>query len=131
MSDRAIPLDWLPYFQRKNIDSIRALARAVGMHQSTAGRVVHGEKSSRESLRRVADYFGLPLGEVQRLRDEQPTRPFEVPPEADALTPKQREAVRAIILAMVEPYQKTEEAPVLRLAGRDAQLETSTTGGAD
>lgn len=115
MTDRELPLQWVPLFEKKNLGlSVRALGRAIDMHQSTAGRVVHGEKTSRVSLSRVANYFGVPVADVQHLRREQPTKPFEVPAEADALTPKQREAVRAIILAMVEPGEKIQEQQLVR-----------------
>lgn len=89
----------------KGVHSYGDLAAAVNISKGTAYRLVTGQGSPTvETVQKVADYFfGGDLAVVYALRGS-PRKgygPWVPPAEAVLLTPKQREAVEAVIAAMV------------------------------
>lgn len=87
-----------------DVASMGALSTKTGVHTSTISAAIHGKgKPSIETVRMlvqelgadVADWIGVTLPE-----------PFQVPAEADLLTPRQRKAVVELIRSIVADEQK-------------------------
>lgn len=117
-----LPDPWGPKLAPKGVHSYGDLAAAVGISKGTAYRLVTGKGSPTvETVQKVADFFfGGDLAAVYELRGS-PRRgygPWEPPAEAVLLTPKQREAVEAVIAAMVPTDEvgggEGEQAPANR-----------------
>lgn len=117
-----LPDPWGPKLAPKGVHSYGDLAAAVGISKGTAYRLVTGKGSPTvETVQKVADYFfGGDLAVVYALRGS-PRKgygPWEPPAEAVLLTPQQREAVEAVIAAMVPADEagggEGEQAPANR-----------------
>lgn len=108
--NQPIPPAWLQAMEARGLGSIRRLATAAGVSPQTIKRMVQGEgDTSERTVEAVADVlFDGDRNQVWQLLG-QPARDYtdwELPSEARLLTPKQREAVRAVILSMVDPGAK-------------------------
>lgn len=103
MSRRDIPPQWLPLLEKERIHSARQLADRLGIGPSTATRLLHGEQTSPETIERVATLLKEPAAKIRELRGEVVLPPFRLPVEADQLTPRQRQAVLAVVRAMLDP----------------------------
>lgn len=94
---------------RNGRPSWNRLAELAGVGPSTITHMVRGTKrTSPETIQRVADVLRVPAGEVsawlgltRRVGER-----YAPPPEADLLTPRQREAVNELIRAIVADEQR-------------------------
>jgi transcriptional regulator with XRE-family HTH domain len=100
---RETPLQWEPVLESAGLHSARDLARVLDVSPQTAIRLLHGEKTSRETIEAAAVVLGVTPEDVRKLREELALPPFRLPPEADHLTPRQRAAIVAVVRAMLEP----------------------------
>lgn len=104
---REIPAHWKELLDRRGIPSVRQLANRAGLSQPPVNNLVYGDGSRPEeaTLAKVAGALGIPLADVYALAGAPaPHAEVWVPPaEANRMTAKQREAVEAMIRAMVNP----------------------------
>lgn len=101
MARRDIPPQWLPLLERNGIHSARQLAERLDVAPMTATRLLHAESTSPETIQAAADQLRVETAEIRRLRGEVELPPFQLPHEADQLTPRQRAAVLAVVRAML------------------------------
>lgn len=104
MSRDDIPEPWRSALERKGIDSIRRLASKAEISPMTASRLVKDQGTSVETVNAVARLvFDNDVELVWRLRglSVRDLGPFELPVEASLLTDDQREAVVAVVRAML------------------------------
>jgi transcriptional regulator with XRE-family HTH domain len=108
--NQPIPPQWLRVMEARGLSTIRRLAQAAGVSPQTIKRMVQGEgDTSERTIEAVADVlFEGDRNQVWRLLGEAPRdyTDWALPDEARLLTPKQRDAVRAVILSMVDPGAK-------------------------
>lgn len=119
---RTVPPKWLAAMEPKGISSGRQLATKSGVSPETIWRMFRGEgDTSPETVAAVADVlFGGDRNRVYELtgsarRDYGGS--FELPPDASRLTPRQRDAVLAVVRSMLDPTeegggQATEPTPM-------------------
>lgn len=93
--------------------SLRDLAnRTGGIATSTVAALVHGRRQSDETtIAAVAEALRLEVTTIrawaaQALGERQP---FELPPEANRLTRRERDAVLAVVRAMLDPVGQVAE----------------------
>lgn len=120
MNKRETPAQWLPVLERHRIHSARDLAARLGVAVQTASRLLHGEQTSGRTIADAAALLGVTVEDIHELRGEARRRPFVIPDGADRLTPKQRAAVKAVILAMLE---NTDGTPTKALGPASADAE--------
>lgn len=113
---RTVPPEWLAVMEPKGISSGRQLATKSGVSPETIWRMFRGEgHTSHETVAAVADVlFGGDRNRVYELtgsghRDHGGT--FELPPDASRLTPRQRDAVLAVVRSMLDPADEEVVAP--------------------
>lgn len=85
--------------------SLRALADAAGLHPTTVSRMVSGRGVAKvENIAAVAEKLGVDVvkvsGWVRQTREE--TEPYDIPPEVDLLTRRERDALTELIRAVTE-----------------------------
>ncbi len=107
MSESKLPPEpWRPLYRRLGVEfGYRPLATRIGMEHSTLARVLKGERSSKASIQKVADAFGISVEQVHKLRGESAAHaysPFVLPDEAGRLNDKERRAIRAVIRALLD-----------------------------
>lgn len=130
MSSKSEPEDWAAAMERKGISSERHLAREVGVHQTTIGSMLRGTRATKPvTLRKVADVLGVDIETVSRWAQQALTShgPYEPPARTELLSPTQRQALNAVITAMLEGHEDGESrgdttpkkpAPVAQLSDR-------------
>lgn len=107
---RPIPAHWAEHMDRRGIPSIRQLAQRAGMSQPPIEGVIYGDSKnpSERTLGAIAEALDIPLTDVYWLAGK--TVPlaeiWEPPAEANRLTPKQRDALDALIRAIVDPGER-------------------------
>lgn len=108
---RTVPPKWLAAMEPKGISSGRQLAIKSGVSPETIWRMFRGEgDTSPETIAAVADVlFGGDRNRVYELtgsarRDYGGT--FELPSDASRLTPRQRDAVLAVVRSMLDPTEE-------------------------
>lgn len=111
-----IPQPWRDAMENAGAYSIRDLAAKTGTGPTTVSDLLHGRKlSSERTMQAVADALRLPATTIREwaaaARGEE--KPFELPAEANRLTRRQREAVRAIVSAMLDPGEGEPPEPDL------------------
>lgn len=109
MSKEELPEPWRSALEPKGISSRRGLSTETGLGPNTAVRLVNGEGTSAATINTVADklfngdrnfVWGL-YGATVRDHGR-----WDLPEEASLLTEDQREAVRAVVRAMLPPEVK-------------------------
>ncbi len=105
-----LPEPWGSALSGKGVHSYGDLAAGVdGMSESTAHRLVTGGPTSPGTVQAVADaYFGGDANKVWELRGSnlRSFGPWKAPDVVDLLTPKQRAAVEAVIVAMAPEEER-------------------------
>jgi transcriptional regulator with XRE-family HTH domain len=79
--------DWLEARLRERDWSLAEAARAIGVNQSLLSRYMNGKLNpSRQTLRRFSGFFGVPVGELLAMIDEQDRAAARngVPPDVEA-----------------------------------------------
>jgi len=108
-----IPAPWRDAMENAGTYSLRDLAARAEVGTSTVSDLIYGRKlTSERTIASVADSLRLPVTTIREwaaaARGEE--RPFELPPEANRLGRRQREAVLAVVRAMLDPVE--EKAPI-------------------
>lgn len=104
-----LPGEWGKLLGPKGIHSYRDMAAATGIAAGTMHRLVTGKATSVETVNQVADtFFGGDRDLVWRLRGSRRRDhgDWQLPPESSLLTEAQRNAVLAVIQAMVPGEQE-------------------------
>lgn len=99
-----LPEPWATELAPKGIHSYRDMGARVGIAHETARRLMTGGKTSAATVEKVAEkLFDGDRTKVWRLYGVavQDYGPWELPPGASLLTPEQRDAVRAVVHAML------------------------------
>lgn len=97
-----MPDQWLPLFDDVELKvSYRALAARAGLEYTAARRVLLGLGTTHETIAAVARAFEVHPDEVYRLRGEPPVRPFTLPDDAGRLNQVERDAVLAVVNAIL------------------------------
>lgn len=137
---KGIDGEWLALFERAGVNpSYRALAAKTD-HQidhTRARRVILGLGTTDEAITAVASALGTTREVIQQLRGEEPSEPFELPNRARRLSRRQREAIIAVVDAMLEGLPDDVEvgtdpevvAAHDRVAARLKGIEESDQGG--
>jgi len=104
-----VPAPWREAMEKAGTYSRRQLADKAGTGTSTVSDLIYGRKlTSEPTLQAVADALRLPVTTVRgwaaAARGEH--KPFELPPEANRLGRRQREAVLAVVRAMLDTGEK-------------------------
>ena len=115
--------------KRQQVKGGRALARRAvelghEVSHTTLNKILAGRAENRQSATTLEAIAAL--AEVSRARVHTaagrpvPGRPFreELPPEADLLTRKQRDAVLGVVRALLEPADASVESPPLSAVAR-------------
>ncbi len=107
MSETKLPPEpWRPLYVKLGVEfGYRPLATRLGMEHSTVARVLKGDSSSKPSIQKVADAFGITVARVHELRGESAALaypPFILPDEAGRLNDKERRVIRAVIRALLD-----------------------------
>lgn len=113
---RELPPAWRKVMEPKRLHSLRDLATAAGVSPSTASRLIHGERTSQETVDAVAAVLGISGAQVWEMHGKPRTAPFTLDPDADRLSPTQRAAIKAVIRAMLEGAN-TSDGTVVILSG--------------
>ena len=128
VSREPLPEPWRTPLERRGIDSKRGLATKAGISPQTAKRLIDGQgQPSPETVAAVADaVFNGDRTKVWELagHPRQDHGDWQLPPEASLLTPEQREAVRAVVRAMIPPETRRGD-------GDGNAAPTSSTGEVD
>lgn len=109
-----LPDPWGAELGERGIHSYRDLAAATGVGHETTRRLVLGGRTSVGTVNRVADkLFGGDRNKVWRMHGKalEDHGDWTLPDEASLLTDKQREAVKAVILAMAPSVADAAPAP--------------------
>lgn len=104
-----LPDPWGEVLSEKGVHSYQDLAEKIGSSKSTAHRLVTGGRTSVKTVQAIADaFFAGDMNRVFRLRGSnlKGYGPWTPPDEVVLLSPKQREAVEAVIAAMVPDEQE-------------------------
>lgn len=121
MSPRTdIPEPWKSAMAQWGMHSARDLASKTGIGASTVTGLIYGDRSSSEqTLQAVAAALRVEVTTVREwasaARGE--ARPFVLPAEADRLTRREREAVLAVVRAMLDPADEEQSPLVQHSAG--------------
>lgn len=103
--------------------NVRDLAAAAGVDYGTAADLVGAKRWPRNTTRAAIEKaLGWPAGSIARVADgdaapgasssaHQEVRTFTLPPEASRLTDRQREAVMAVVRAMLNPEDERPTPP--------------------
>lgn len=102
MNDRGIPPQWQPYFDAKQIEGYRELGRKAQIEWTRARRVVIGGGTTDEAVQAVAEALGIPPRKVWELRGQPVPAPFVLPDQAGHLNRRERDAILAIVNALIE-----------------------------
>lgn len=122
---RETPPDWCTLMEARGLYSIRALARGLDIAAETASRLVHGGASSAETIEAAAMLLKVSPDRIRAIRGEIAVSPFSLPRGADALTRRQRDAVLAVVRAMLDPVAAGVDEDLDEL-GRVPPAETTT-----
>lgn len=109
-----IPEPWRSAMENAGLYSARDLAAKTGIGPTTASDLLHGRKLSTErTMQAVADSLRLPVTTVRgwAATSRGEAGPFELPPEANRLTKRQRDAVVGLVRAMLDPGPQDEVGP--------------------
>jgi hypothetical protein len=91
--------------------SFRALADKAGIGTTTVTGLVYGRRQSDEhTIQAVADALRLPVPTIRQWAATAlgEAAPFELPAEANRLTKRERDAVLAVVRAMLDPVGQAE-----------------------
>lgn len=94
--------------------SLRDMAYRTGLGTSTVSALVYGRRQSDErTLNAAAGALRLPVTTIRGWASEAlgEAAPFELPQEANRLTRREREAVLAVVRAMLDPQGQSESQP--------------------
>lgn len=104
-----LPEPWATALAPKGIHSYRDFGTAAGIAHETARRLCTGGSTSAATVNKVAEaLFAGDSTQVWALYGEplEDFGPWVLPPEARLLTKEQREAVTAVVMAMVPKQAK-------------------------
>lgn len=109
-----IPEPWRTAMESAGTYSLRDLAHRSELGTSTVSHLVYGRKASSErTMQAVADTLRLPVTTIREwaavARGE--NEPFVLPPEANRLTRKDRDAVLAVVRQLAAARAEAEEDP--------------------
>lgn len=104
MRDRGqVPDQWLPLFKKADIAvSYRALAERAGIDHTRARGVLLGAGTTEEAVAAVAAAFRVTPRKVWELHGEPVHAPFTLPFGAGRLNRREREAVLAVVDAILD-----------------------------
>jgi hypothetical protein len=103
VSDKgSVPDQWLPLFNKRQITSYRELGRLARIDYTRARRVILGGGTTDDAVEAVASALGVTPSKVWELRGEPVPNPFTLPAAAGSLNRKEREAVLAVINAILD-----------------------------
>ncbi len=109
-----IPNPWRTAMEEAGTYSLRELAARANLGTTTVSTLIFGRAASSEpTMQAVADSLRLPVTTIRTwataARGED--KPFELPAEANRLSRRERDAVLAVIRAMLDPG-RGEETPM-------------------
>lgn len=107
MSDSNLPPEqWRPLFDAIGVEfGYRPLANRINMDHTRLRRLLRGGGTSAAAVQQVADAFGVPAATVRELRGESrdtALEPFTLPDDAGRLNDAERDAIRAVIRALLD-----------------------------
>lgn len=106
MSESNLPPEqWRPLFDRAGIEfGYRPLAARAGLTHTRVHRLIRGGGTTDEAIQMVAAALGVKASKVRELRDEPAVEiePFILPDDAGRLNDKERDAIRAVIRALLD-----------------------------
>jgi hypothetical protein len=83
----------------------RPLAAHMDMDHTTLARLLKGGRTSKPTIKKVADKFGVTPAKIHELRGESAAlayEPFILPDEAGRLSENERRVIRAMIRALLD-----------------------------
>ena len=100
------PEHWRPLFDAIGVEfGYRPLANKIGMDHTRLRRCLLGGGTSTETVKKVADVFGIDPGRVRELRGEgrdAAVEPFTLPDDAGRLTHDERNVIRSMVRALLD-----------------------------
>jgi transcriptional regulator with XRE-family HTH domain len=132
------PEPWKSAMTAKAISSERDLARRTDIAPTTIGAMIRGtRRTSPSNLRKVADVLGVDVEKVTAWAGQAIAAlgPYEPPARSELLSPTQRQALNAVITAMLEGREEGSRhepaantlAPADEPVKLDDRRRTSTT----
>ncbi len=91
------------------ITSTKKLGECIGVSQGTAWRLISRPRTHKdETLRLIAEAFHVPITEIRELANRPTGEPehFLLPPEADQLTNRERDAVVELIWTLLDAHDR-------------------------
>ena len=105
MTRRETPPEWSKLLSAAGMSSLRQLAAKAEVSPSAVTRLVHQDGASEEeTVRAIAAALRTSATKIRKLAGlpEGTERTFEIPPEADRLSPRQQRAIQELIVAIAE-----------------------------
>lgn len=103
MAREDLPPAWTALLASAGFTSARRLAQASGVGVDAVLRAMRGGQSSSTTLRQIAAALRVNIARIEELRGHPIPKPFELPEGAERLTDTQRDAIRTVVRAMLEP----------------------------
>lgn len=113
VSDSNLPPEqWRPLFDKIGVAfGYRPLANKIGMDHTRLRRLMRGGGTSAAAVQDVADAFGVSPETIRELRGEggEVVEPFTLPDDAGRLTHDERDVIRAMVRALLDARDRTDE----------------------
>lgn len=106
MSDSNLPPEqWRSLFDDAGVEfGYRPLANRIGMNHTRVRRLLRGGGTTADAIQQVADALRVSTDKIRELRGEPVSgyEPFILPDDAGRLNDKERDAIRAVIRALLD-----------------------------
>lgn len=104
MGEPNVPAEWAALMEPRGIHSANALAARGGGATSTITRLFQGGASTEPTLEAIADALHVSITRVRKVAGHRAglDEPFVLPPEANRLDQRQRDAVVELVRLLAE-----------------------------
>ena len=92
---------------RTDEPSMRQWGKEAGVHTTTISRIIRGASSRPKTMSALADSLGVSVGTLQGMLGKPSVEPWVPPSGTERLTMRQRDALDALILSLVEEPSTT------------------------
>ena len=92
---------------RTDEPSMRQWGKEAGVHTTTISRIIRGAPSRPKTMTALADSLGVSVGTLQGMLGKPSDEPWVPPSGTERLTMRQRDALDALILSLVEEPSTT------------------------